>query len=50
MSSDIAGRRTVFLIGIVGFTLASLGASVAQTATLLVLARRLQGLCAVTRF
>jgi EmrB/QacA subfamily drug resistance transporter len=43
---DIAGRRTVFLVGIAGFTLASLGASVSQTATELVLARGLQGLCA----
>jgi EmrB/QacA subfamily drug resistance transporter len=40
---DVLGRRTVFVIGVVGFTLASLGAAVAGDADLLVVARVVQG-------
>ena len=40
---DIFGHRRIFVIGIVGFTLASLGAALSQTGDLLVAARVLQG-------
>jgi len=40
---DIFGHRRIFVIGIVGFTLASLGATLSQTGDLLVAARVLQG-------
>lgn len=40
---DIFGHRRIFMIGIVGFTLASLGAALSQTGDLLVAARVLQG-------
>ena len=40
---DIFGHRRIFVIGIVGFTLASLGAALSQTGDLLVVARVLQG-------
>ena len=40
---DIFGHRRIFVIGIVGFTLASLGAALSQTGGLLVAARVLQG-------
>ena len=40
---DIFGHRRIFVIGIVGFTLASLGAALSQTGDLLVASRVLQG-------
>jgi len=40
---DIFGHRRIFVIGIMGFTLASLGAALSQTGDLLVAARVLQG-------
>lgn len=40
---DIAGRRTVFLTGVAGFALSSLGACLSQTGGELVVARGLQG-------
>ena len=40
---DIFGHRRIFVIGIVGFTLASLGAALSQTGDLLVAARVFQG-------
>ena len=40
---DIFGHRRIFVIGIVGFTLASLGSALSQTGDLLVAARVLQG-------
>lgn len=40
---DIAGRRTIFLVGVAGFTLASFGASLAVGPDLLVAARVVQG-------
>ena len=40
---DIFGHRRIFVIGIVGFTLASLGAALSQKGDLLVAARVLQG-------
>lgn len=40
---DIFGHRRIFVIGIVGFTLASLGAALSQTGDLLVTSRVLQG-------
>ena len=40
---DIFGHRRIFVIGLVGFTLASLGAALSQTGDLLVAARVLQG-------
>jgi EmrB/QacA subfamily drug resistance transporter len=40
---DIIGRQRVFLVGIAGFTLASVGACVAPTGDWLVLARVVQG-------
>ena len=40
---DIFGHRRMFVIGMVGFTLASLGAALSQTGELLVAARVLQG-------
>ena len=40
---DVFGHRRIFVIGIVGFTLASLGAALSQTGDLLVAARVLQG-------
>ncbi|MFL6091341.1 MFS transporter [Corynebacterium durum] len=40
---DIFGHRRIFVIGIVGFTLASLEATLSQTGDLLVAARVLQG-------
>jgi EmrB/QacA subfamily drug resistance transporter len=40
---DIIGRQRVFLIGIAGFTLASVGACLAPTGDALVLARVIQG-------
>ena len=43
---DLFGRRRVFEAGIVGFGVASLGCSAAPTATVLVLARGVQGVAA----
>lgn len=43
---DIHGRKRVFVIGVVGFGLASLASGLAPTPTVLVLTRVLQGLCA----
>jgi EmrB/QacA subfamily drug resistance transporter len=40
---DIYGRRKVFLLGVVGFTLASLGAGLAQEPWQLVVSRMVQG-------
>ena len=40
---DIFGHRRIFVIGIVGFTLASLGAALSQTGDLLVATRVIQG-------
>lgn len=40
---DLFGHRKLFLMGIVLFTLASLGCGIANTQTLLVVARALQG-------
>ncbi|MFI8263608.1 MULTISPECIES: MFS transporter [unclassified Streptomyces] len=40
---DIYGRKTIFVLGIAGFTAASLMASLADTPTVLVLARVIQG-------
>lgn len=40
---DIVGRQRVFLIGMAGFTLASVGACLAPTGDMLVLARVIQG-------
>lgn len=40
---DIFGHRRVFIIGVVGFTLASLGAALAQSGDLLIATRVLQG-------
>lgn len=45
-AGDLLGRRTVFLIGVVGFTLASLLAAVAPDAALLIAARAVQGVFA----
>jgi EmrB/QacA subfamily drug resistance transporter len=43
---DILGIRSVFVAGIVGFTLSSLGAAVAGSAEWLIAARAIQGACA----
>src|SRR5437868_4622314 len=43
-AADVLGRRRVFLVGIVGFTLASLLAGFAWSETSLIVARTLQGL------
>lgn len=40
---DLHGRRTVFLVGVIGFTLASLLSAVAGSGEMLVLARAVQG-------
>ena len=40
---DVFGRRTVFVVGVTGFTLASLGAALAADADLLVATRVVQG-------
>jgi EmrB/QacA subfamily drug resistance transporter len=44
--SDVFGRRRLFIAGVVGFALASLGAGSSATATELIAARAAQGLCA----
>ncbi|MBM9476498.1 MFS transporter [Nakamurella flavida] len=41
---DVLGRRKMFMIGLVAFTLASLACGAAPTATVLVIARLVQGL------
>jgi EmrB/QacA subfamily drug resistance transporter len=43
---DVRGRRTVFMIGLVGFTLASVACGLAPGASWLTLARLVQGLAA----
>jgi EmrB/QacA subfamily drug resistance transporter len=43
---DLYGRRRVFVAGLVGFSVASLGCAVAQTSALLILARCIQGAAA----
>ena len=43
-SADLLGRRRVFLIGVVVFTLSSLAGAVADSRTLLIAARALQGI------
>jgi EmrB/QacA subfamily drug resistance transporter len=45
---DILGRKRLFLIGVAGFTVASLACAVAQSPELLVAARVLQGAMAAT--
>lgn len=45
---DLYGRKKVFLIGVVGFTIASAAASFAPTAEVLVVSRFIQGLFAAT--
>lgn len=45
-AADLYGRRRVFLLGITGFTVASLGVAVAQTETVMIVLRGLQGLSA----
>ncbi|MEA2272945.1 MAG: hypothetical protein QOI98_1653, partial [Solirubrobacteraceae bacterium] len=42
--SDVLGRRRVFAVGVVGFGVTSLLCAVAPSATLLVVARGLQGI------
>src|SRR4029450_8652836 len=46
--ADILGRKRLFLIGVAGFTVASLACAVAQSPELLVAARVLQGGMAAT--
>jgi EmrB/QacA subfamily drug resistance transporter len=43
---DVLGRRSVFLVGVLGFSAASLAASISETGSELVAARAAQGLCA----
>ena len=43
---DLYGRRRVFVAGLAGFAVASLGCAVAQTSALLILARCIQGAAA----
>ncbi|MFK4185740.1 MFS transporter [Streptomyces sparsogenes] len=43
---DVAGRRRVFVVGVVGFALASLGCAVATGAGMLIAARAVQGAAA----
>jgi EmrB/QacA subfamily drug resistance transporter len=43
---DLFGRRRVFVAGLAGFAVASLGCSVAQTTAMLIIARSLQGAAA----
>jgi len=43
---DIVGRKLVFQIGLIGFTLASLGCGVSSSAVQLIVARIAQGACA----
>jgi EmrB/QacA subfamily drug resistance transporter len=45
---DLYGRKKIFLIGVVGFTVASAAASFAPTADVLVVSRFIQGLFAAT--
>lgn len=45
-AADLYGRRKMFIIGIAGFTIASLVAGLAQNSTMMILARGLQGLSA----
>ncbi|WP_392671878.1 DHA2 family efflux MFS transporter permease subunit [Streptomyces sp. LN785] len=42
---DLLGRRRLFLLGMTGFTLASLACGLAPDAVFLIIARTLQGLC-----
>src|SRR5689334_2435928 len=42
---DILGRRRLFLLGLTGFTLASLACGLAPNVVFLIVARTLQGLC-----
>lgn len=42
---DLLGRRRLFLLGMTGFTLASLACGLAPDAVFLIVARTLQGLC-----
>lgn len=46
---DLRSRRALFLVGLTGFTLASLLAAVAPNATVLLIARLLQGIAAGTQ-
>jgi EmrB/QacA subfamily drug resistance transporter len=45
-AADLYGRRRVFLLGISGFTLASLGVALSQTETMMIIFRGVQGLAA----
>lgn len=45
-AADLYGRRKVFLIGMIGFTLSSLFVGVAQDSTMAIIGRALQGLSA----
>jgi MFS family permease len=45
-AADLFGRRRLFVIGLVGFAIASLAAGLAQSSTLLVVARAVQGIAA----
>src|SRR2546423_8166339 len=45
-AADLLGRRRIFLVGLVVFTLASLFAGLAWSETSLIAARAVQGLCA----
>src|SRR4030095_10972054 len=45
-TADLVGRRTVFMVGVVLFTLASLGCALAPSAGVLLAARVVQGVAA----
>jgi MFS family permease len=45
-AADLYGRRKMFIIGVAGFTLASLVAGLAQNSSMMIIARGLQGLSA----
>lgn len=45
-AADLFGRRRIFMIGLIGFTLGSLAAGVAQNEVMMITARAIQGLTA----
>jgi EmrB/QacA subfamily drug resistance transporter len=45
-AADLYGRRKVFLLGVTAFTLASLGAGLSQSGTMIIFLRAIQGLSA----
>jgi len=45
-AADLYGRRRVFLLGLVGFTIGSMASGLAQTSTMLIVSRGVQGLFA----